>query len=141
MVGPAGGSDSTRAARPADGDGSRPLLFVVEDDPGVRMLISEVLDSEGMEVQTAADGWHALGWIVRQQPALLVLDFSLPSLDGTDIAYGLRTAHEADIPILVITGADEAAEKAAQVGAFAYLRKPFPVEDLIEAVRRGLGRS
>ena len=118
-----------------------PLVFVVEDDAGVRTLISEVLQAEGMEVQTAGDGWHALGWIVRERPALVVLDMTLPNLDGNDVAYGLRTAHAADVPILLVTGDPRAAEKAEQVGAFAYLRKPFTVDDLVDAVRRGLARG
>ena len=133
------GSDDVHPEAPPDGPNGRPLVFVVEDDAGVRTLMCEVLQAEGLEVETADDGWHALGWIVQQRPALVVLDMGLPTLDGTDVAYGLRTAHRADIPILLVTGDSRPAERAAEVGAFAYLRKPFPVEELVAAVRRGLG--
>ena len=133
-----GSDDAHREAGP-DEQRPPPLVFVVEDDAGVRTLIDEVLRAEGLNVQTANDGWHALGWIVQQRPALVVLDMGLPTLDGKDVAYGLRTAHQADIPILLVTGDPRAAERAAEVGAFAYLRKPFGVDELIAAVRRGLG--
>ena len=138
MLSQLGGSDDAFAEAPSSHHGRRPLVFVVEDDAGVRTLIDEVLRAEGLDVQTADDGWHALGWIVQQRPSLVVLDMSLPTLDGTDVAYGLRTAHEADIPILLVTGDPRAAERAKEIGAFAYLRKPFRVDELVAAVRHGL---
>jgi DNA-binding response OmpR family regulator len=115
------------------------LILVVDDDPQVRRWIQEVLESAGLEAVTAAEGRQALDLVARRPPALVVLDVTLPGLHGADVGKGLRAALGREIPILVITAEGSAAEKAAQVGAFAYLRKPFTLEELLAAVESGLG--
>jgi DNA-binding response OmpR family regulator len=116
------------------------LILVVDDDPQVRQWIQDVLEGEGLEVATAAEGRQALDVAARRQPALVVLDVTLPGgLHGADVGKGLRAALGSHIPILVITADGRAAEKAAQVRAFAYLQKPFTMDELLAAVRRGLG--
>ena len=114
------------------------LILVVDDDPQVRRWIRDVLESEGLEVETAAEGRRALELAVRRPPALVVLDLTLPGLRATEVSAGLRAALGNQVPILVITANGRAAEKAAQVRAFAYLRKPFTMDELLAAVRRGL---
>ena len=115
------------------------LILVVDDDPQVRRWIQDVLESEGLEVATAADGRQALELAARQPPALVVLDVTLPGVHGAHVGRGLRELLGGHVPILVITADGRAAEKAAEVRAYAYLRKPFTMDELIAAVRRGLG--
>ena len=113
-------------------------VLVVDDDPQVRRFIRDVLEAEGFEVETAADGREALELVARRPPGLVVLDVTLPILGGSAVADGLRAALGDGLPILVITADGNAAPKAEQAGAFAYLQKPFAIDQLLVAVRRGL---
>ena len=115
------------------------LILVVDDDPQVRKWIQDVLESEGLEVETAAEGLRALELAARRPPAVVVLDITLPGLHGAEVARGLRRIVGEQVPILVITADGRATEKAAQAQAFAYLCKPFSVDELLTTVRRGLG--
>ena len=113
-------------------------VLVVDDDAQVRQAIRWALEDEGLAVLTAASGREALALSVERLPDLVVLDLTLPEMDGYAVARSLRAEHGQPFPILVITADGLASMKAARVGAYAYLRKPFRVEDLLEAVRRGL---
>ncbi len=124
---------------PDRADQAGPVL-VVEDDPDLRRYIQQALEEDGLPVVAVADGWQALGAVIRGRPALAVLDLMLPRLDGSDVADALRLAHDAEVPVLLITGRHDAAEYARRLGAVAYLRKPFELADLIAEVRRALGR-
>ena len=114
------------------------MILVVDDDPEVRQLIFDVLDDEGYEVVTAADGREALAKATRRRPSLLVLDLTLPHLSGPELAAQLRTLNGRPLPTLVISGDGQAGSKARELGAFAYLHKPFEIEDLLACVARGL---
>jgi DNA-binding response OmpR family regulator len=118
--------------------GGVPWVLVVEDDPSLRTLIQEALQDVGLPVKTAVDGWQALGWAIPERPSLVVLDLRLPQLDGDEVAAVLRMAHADPVPIVVITGREDAAEQARRMGAFAYLRKPFDMDHLVALVRRAL---
>jgi two-component system, OmpR family, KDP operon response regulator KdpE len=115
------------------------LILVVDDDPQIRQWVQDVLESDGLEVVTATEGLRALELAARRPPALVVLDVTLPGLHGAEIARGLRRIAGQQLPILVITADGRATEKAAQAQAFAYLCKPFSVDELLTTVRRGLG--
>lgn len=113
----------------------RSLILVVDDDPRIREIMREVLLEEGFVVMTAADGPQAIRRAAAQPPALVILDIGLPLMGGHEVAAALRAAHSDALPILTITADGGAADKAQRVGAFAYLRKPFDLDDLVAAVR------
>ena len=121
------------AGRGCDG----PVL-VVEDDPDVRELIQLILEEEGLAVETATNGREALDRIVLRRPALVTLDLNLPLVNGEEVAVAVRAAYGNTVPIILISGDDRIAEKARTLGTAGYLCKPFDVDDLITAVRRGL---
>ncbi len=123
-----------RADRRADGR----LVLVVDDDLGIRGLVREVLEDAGFAVVTAADGRAALDRAAERWPDLVVLDLGLPRLDGEGVARGLRDTHTAVPPILIVSAANDIAVVAARVSAFAYLRKPFDLDELVATVHRGL---
>jgi two-component system OmpR family response regulator len=126
------------AHRPGAGRaGATELILVVDDDPGIRQTIRWALEDEGFTVATAADGQEALAQAERHRPALVILDMTLPVLDGHAVAAGLR-AGGAAVPILMITADGSAVAKARRIGAYTYLKKPFEIEALLAAVRRGL---
>jgi len=115
----------------------RPRVLVVDDDPDMRLTMHEVLTDEGLEVDLAADGREALERAASQRPALVILDLTLPILDGFEVADRLRQQHGL-LPILAVTADGRAPHKARRVGAYAYLRKPFELDTLVSLVRHGL---
>ena len=110
---------------------------VVDDDTDMRLSIRDVLAYEGLQVTTAADGRQAVELAAEQPPALVILDITLPGLDGYQVADRLRERY-ARLPILAITADGRAAQKARRVNAFAYLRKPFDLNELVELVKGAL---
>jgi two-component system response regulator MprA len=118
----------------------RPIL-VVEDDLHLRQTIQWALEDEGLAVETASHGQQALERAAQQRPALVVLDWGLPLLNGQRVADALRAAHGDGLPIVLITADGRAAEKARLVGAYAYLHKPFELDALLAAIQQGLGGS
>jgi two-component system OmpR family response regulator len=113
-------------------------VLVVDDDPHVRQAICWALEDDGLTVAAAADGREALERASAQPPDLVVLDLTLPDVDGYTVARELRARHVAELMILAITADGQAPAKAARVGAYAYLLKPFDLPDLLAAVWRGL---
>lgn len=111
-------------------------ILVVDDDPLVRQAICWALEDEGLPVEAAADGREALERAARHRPALVVLDVILPVMDGYEVAAELRARH-GEIPILAITASGGVAAKARRMGAFAYLSKPFEMDELLTTVLRG----
>jgi DNA-binding response OmpR family regulator len=124
--------------RPTTGRGVSAPILVVEDDPHLRQIIRDVLEDEGLVNETAADGRQVLQRAAAQRPALVVLDMTLPVLDGVGVVVGLRAAFGVPPPVLLITADGRAAEKARQVGAFAFLSKPLDLDDLVATVQRAL---
>ena len=113
-------------------------ILVADDEPGIRDMLSLVLGSVGYPVLTASNGVEALSIIADQHPAVLLLDMRMPVLDGWGVARVLRE-QGADIPIIVMTAAVDAGKWAAEVGATAYLAKPFDIMDLMATVEQVCG--
>jgi DNA-binding response OmpR family regulator len=132
----------TAEDEPADarGAGADPAasVLVVDDDPKMREVAVWALEDEGFAVDAAADRRQAAEQVRRRRPSLVVLDMGLPPDSGDAVAADLRAACGAALPILVITADGRASEKARRVGAFAYLHKPFDLEQLVRLVRDGL---
>lgn len=112
-----------------------PLILVVEDDPQILQFVAFALEDEGFEVVTAVDGREAVEVATLRRPSLIVLDMSLPRLSGEGVASELRVLYGNDLPILVVTADNRASERARHVGAFAYLRKPFDLDNLIRLIQ------
>jgi len=113
-------------------------ILVIDDDPNTRLTIQWALEEAGYAVETAADGVQGLARAASIRPVLVVLDLRLPGVDGRTVASHLRATVGTPTPILLITADDRAATAARQVGAYAYLSKPFELDDLVETVRLGL---
>ena len=124
---------TTRAPR------QRSAILVVDDDPRVRRVVCDALEEEGWPVVVAEDGQQATDEARRHPPSLVILDVTLPVLDGYAVAAALRAAHGADLPILVMSADGQVAAKAQHIGAFAYLRKPFDLDTLVRLVESRLG--
>ena len=109
-------------------------VLVIDDDPGIRMLIVFALSDEGFDVDEASDGNAALGMLDRQNVDVILLDMKMPGMDGWDFISRYRELHDHRAPILVITAAPGPAEGHTEIGAESYISKPFELTELVERV-------
>jgi CheY-like chemotaxis protein len=118
----------------AERGGDPPLVLVVDDDPDILEAICDILTGEGYRVARARHGGEALAALERERPALILLDLMMPVMDGLAFAQALRERErERGVPIVVIS-AEGNPQKAAAVGARAYLSKPFDIDALLAEV-------
>ena len=110
-------------------------ILVVDDDPSIRTMLTLVLQAEGYRVVTASNGVEALQEILYDSPNVMLLDMQMPVLDGWGVAARLREQQQW-IPTVVMTAANRAAQWSAEVGADAYLSKPFDIDVLMLVVQR-----
>lgn len=106
----------------------RGSILFVDDDPFFRDLASSTLDEAGHRVQLAENGEQALALLARQPFDLVVLDLALPGKSGFEVLEEIRTTlQKTDVPVIVITGNDDAAsvERAFEIGATSFLAKPL----------------
>jgi len=113
---------------------ARPIL-VVDDDPEILAMLRDFLESEGLVVRTAANGAEALDALDDVAPALILLDMRMPVLDGWAFAERFH-ARSLTYPIVVMTAAESARRWAEEIGATAYIAKPFDVNELLETIER-----
>ncbi|MEM7604907.1 MAG: response regulator [Myxococcota bacterium] len=117
-------------------DDDSPIL-VVDDDAVLRRALSRILRSEGHRVIEAGDGDAALEAAREHSPSLVVLDYSMPGMDGETVLHAMRKEHaESTPPALLLTASGLQQERAEAMGAAVGLCKPFRVQDLLDAVRR-----
>ena len=108
-------------------------VLVVDDDAAIRELVVEVLTREGYPVVSARDGRAALEEVARRAPDVILLDMRMPRLDGWGFARALSD-RGIQIPLIVMTAAQNSTKWAAEVGADRCLAKPFDLSDLVAAV-------
>jgi urea transport system substrate-binding protein len=115
-------------------------ILVVDDDRAILDTVAEVLDLEGYPVECAANGAEALERVESHRPRLVLLDMRMPVLDGWGFARALRD-RGVDLPIVVMTAAQDARRWADEIGAAGYLSKPFELVDLLTAVEQLGGQT
>src|SRR5918911_1882485 len=108
----------------------RPTVLVVDDDPDIRELVQLGLEDEGYRVVTAAHGQAALEQLGRVPIDLILLDMRMPVMDGWTFASVYRQQAAARVPIVVVTAAQDAARRSAEIAAEGHLAKPFGLADL-----------
>lgn len=109
-------------------------VLVIDDDPGIRRLISYALADEGYTVDEAAEGKAALELVSAQHPDIILLDMKMPGIDGWEFAKLYRERYARQAPIIVLTAAQDAARRSADIDAQAYVSKPFELDDLVARV-------
>ena len=108
-------------------------ILVVDDDPAILATVADVLEFEGYQVELAANGAEGLDAVERTHPRLVLLDMRMPVLDGWQFAHKLKE-RGIQLPIVVMTAAQDAHRWAQEIGANGYISKPFDVSDLLNAV-------
>ena len=118
-----------------------PIVFVVDDDVSVREALEALIGSEGFETETFASAEAFLARPRVFTPNCLVLDVTLPDLNGLDLQK--RLAGRDDMPIIFITGYGDVpmTVQAMKAGAVEFLTKPFSDEVLLSAIRQAIERS
>ena len=120
----------------------RPKVLVIDDEPGVRELISEALSISEITAVQAADGLEALSFLRRERFDLLILDINMPKLDGLALLEKLRT-EGMSVPVLMLSARADRADinQGLRIGADDYLTKPFSIEELVLRVKAIMRRS
>lgn len=119
------------------GDGGGTVL-VVEDDRPTRELLGTILANEGIACHLTSNGHEAMRSIQEDTPAMVILDLHLPSVQGEAVGAAMRIEVGRALPILVISASLEQTA-AERIGAYAFLGKPFELDDFVRLVRQGLG--
>lgn len=119
-------------------------ILVVDDDPGVRTLLSVQLGLAGHEVQIAEDGADALMSLGHERPDVMVLDVMMPLFDGWQVLAKMRAKEEyADLPVLLLTaleGAEDVA-KGYRLGATVMMSKPYDGDELIATLEAMVAKA
>ena len=113
-------------------------ILIADDDASNREVLTYYLRRQGFDVHAVADGELALDAIAARQFSLVLLDVVMPGLDGLEALRRIRVTHAAsELPVILFTGLDapDALDTAGELGANAWLAKPYQLADLLAAVR------
>jgi two-component system alkaline phosphatase synthesis response regulator PhoP len=111
-------------------------ILIIEDNPGIRMSVTDELEAEGYRVFTAANGNDGLAMVREKNPDLIILDIMLPGLDGYEVCKRLRAAGNTT-PVIMLTVKNREIDKVLglELGADDYVTKPFSVRELSARVK------
>ncbi|MDX6684767.1 MAG: two-component system, OmpR family, response regulator PrrA [Baekduia sp.] len=118
-----------------------PVVLLVDDDPAIRRSVAAGLELEGFSVVPASGGRAALEAAERVRPAVILLDLSMPDLDGLEVLRRLRGGGDL-VPVCVLSARDEIDDRVAglQAGADDYVVKPFALEEVVARLHALLRR-
>ncbi|MCX6071778.1 MAG: response regulator transcription factor [Chloroflexi bacterium] len=119
----------------------QPHVLVIDDEPQMLRAVRTILTAKQFRVTTAARGEEGLTLAAAEAPDLIILDLSLPDLDGIEVCRRLREWTQ--VPIIVLSVRDTVKDKVAALdrGADDYLTKPFSIEELLARIRVALRHS
>jgi DNA-binding response OmpR family regulator len=114
-------------------------ILVIEDGSAVRRALKRLFESQGYSVDLASDGISGLELFRNTAPSAILLDLSLPDISGQEI-YRKISQIAPGLPIIILSGKTDVAEKAAllEMGAYDYVTKPFSPRELLASVRAAL---
>ena len=115
------------------------FILIIDDDPIMRLVASEALKPYDCDVLQAVDGKSGLVIAARNRPRLILLDYSMPGMDGTDVLSMLRLNRDlADTPVIMLTSESERSTvlEAVRLGVCDYLIKPIKMELLVQRINR-----
>ena len=118
-------------------------ILVVDDEVGIRELLSEILEDEGHQVALAESAGDARRIRERARPDLVLLDIWMPDTDGVTLLKEWSTASLLTMPVIMMSGhaTIDTAVEATRIGAFEFLEKPITLQKLLKAVEKGLARE
>ena len=118
-------------------------LLVVDDELGIRDLLSEILNDEGHSVDLAENATQARAARLANQYDLVLLDIWMPDTDGVSLLKEWAAASVLTMPVIMMSGhaTIDTAVEATRIGAFSFLEKPITMQKLLKAVEQGLARN
>ena len=118
-------------------------ILVVDDELGIRDLLSEILNDEGHNVEVAENAAQARAARLRDRPDLVLLDIWMPDTDGVTLLKEWSSTGALTMPVIMMSGhaTIETAVEATKIGALAFLEKPITLQKLLKAVEQGLARG
>ena len=116
-------------------------ILVVDDDPHIREVVQFALEKAGLEVIEAGDGQQALALFKKSVPALIVLDITMPEMDGLAVCREIRKS--SDVPILFLSSRTDEVDRIVglEIGGDDYVSKPFSPRELVARVQAILKRT
>ena len=117
-------------------------ILVVDDELGIRDLLSEILNDEGHNVELAENGSQARNARQREEFDLVLLDIWMPDTDGVSLLKEWAAGGLLSMPVIMMSGhaTIDTAVEATRIGAFSFLEKPITLQKLLKAVEQGLAR-
>src|SRR6195952_5231652 len=117
-------------------------ILVVDDELGIRALLSEILDDEGHTTELAENAAEARACRERMRPDLVLLDIWMPDVDGISLLKEWGAASLLTMPVIMMSGHGtiDTAVEATKFGAMAFLEKPITLQKLLRAVEQGLAK-
>ncbi|KAF1019055.1 MAG: Sporulation initiation phosphotransferase F [Paracidovorax wautersii] len=117
-------------------------ILVVDDELGIRDLLSEILNDEGHAVELTENAAQARNARNRQQPDLVLLDIWMPDTDGVTLLKEWAGNGQLTMPVIMMSGhaSIDTAVQATKIGAYAFLEKPITLQKLLKAVEQGLAK-
>jgi DNA-binding NtrC family response regulator len=117
-------------------------ILVVDDELGIRDLLSEILNDEGHQVELAENAAQARAARVRGRPDLVLLDIWMPDTDGVTLLKEWSAGGLLSMPVIMMSGhaTIDTAVEATKIGAMAFLEKPITLQKLLKAVEQGLAK-
>ena len=118
-------------------------ILVVDDELGIRGLLSEILADEGHSIELAENAAQARAARERMRPDLVLLDIWMPDTDGVSLLKEWSTTGLLNMPVIMMSGhaTIDTAVDAVRIGAQAFLEKPITLQKLLKAVEQGLSRE
>jgi DNA-binding NtrC family response regulator len=118
-------------------------ILVVDDEMGIRELLSEILSDEGHVVETAENAQHARDYRLRMAPDLVLLDIWMPDTDGVTLLKEWAAQGKLTMPVIMMSGhaTIDTAVEATKIGALNFLEKPIALQKLLKAVEQGLAHG
>ena len=118
-------------------------ILVVDDELGIRDLLSEILNDEGHQIELAENAAQARAARNRARPDLVLLDIWMPDTDGVTLLKEWSSSGLLTMPVIMMSGhaTIDTAVEATKIGAMAFLEKPITLQKLLKAVEQGLSRT
>jgi DNA-binding NtrC family response regulator len=118
-------------------------ILVVDDEPGIRELLSEILNDEGHNIELAENASQARAARALARPDLVLLDIWMPDTDGVTLLKEWSASGALTMPVIMMSGhaTIDTAVEATRIGAQAFLEKPITLQKLLKAVEQGLAKS
>lgn len=114
-------------------------VLIVDDEPGMREMVKQLLLNEGYHVLEASNGKHAMEFLKNESPELVITDIIMEKMDGVEIILEIRENYP-DIKIIAMSGgskisSEDYLESASDLGADRIFNKPFALSDMLNAIK------